>query len=79
MIARFLRFNESEIERISIDYDTVEEQRFQMFDSWQRHKTREYSYRTLGDVLWNSESNRHSVYREFCEKVIDTEQATYRQ
>ena len=69
MIARFFEFDGSEIERIVIDYDTVVEQRFQMFDSWQRHETREYSYRTLGDVLWNSESNRH-LYREFYRKVM---------
>ena len=69
-MARFLGFDGSEIERISIDNDSVGEQRFQMFDSWQRHETREYSCRTLGDVLWNSESNRH-LYGEFYQKVVN--------
>ena len=67
--------NESEIERISNDNRGEEgEQRAQMFVSWQRHRTREYSYRTLGDVLLNTESNR-DLYRDFYQKV-EAEQST---
>ncbi len=69
-VARFLKVDNSEIERIGIDHRDggVVEQRYQMFESWKRHECREYNYRTLGDVLLQTESNRH-LYSEFCRKV----------
>ncbi len=69
-VARFLNMDNSEIERIGIDHRDggVIEQRYQMFESWKRHECREYNYRTLGDVLLQTESNRH-LYPEFCRKV----------
>ncbi|XP_064392221.1 uncharacterized protein LOC135339913 isoform X4 [Halichondria panicea] len=73
-VAHFLKIDNSEIERIGIDYhDCVMEQRYQMFESWKRHEWREYTYRTLGDVLLKTESNRH-LYPEFCRRVEQIEQ-----
>ncbi len=63
----------SEIERILIDYrDNVMEQRYQMFESWKKHEWSDYTYRTLGDVLLKSESNRQ-LYADFCNEVMQAE------
>ena len=44
-----------------------------MFDTWRRKATREYNYRTLGDVLLSSEDNKW-LYPDFCAKVSEVEQ-----
>ena len=65
----------SEIEKIATDHrDSVREQRYHMFESWQKHEWSEYTYRTLGNVLLKSESNR-LLYNDFCHEVVQAERS----
>ena len=72
-IARHLGLQESDIERITSDHNGILEQRFQMFRTWEQQGFDDCSYQRLGEVLMNSEKNRH-LYEEYVRKVNENEQ-----
>lgn len=68
-IARHLGLQESDIERIVSDFQGTDERCIQMFLRWeQRYSGTQCSYRKLGEVLKNSDGNKH-LYDEYVMKV----------
>lgn len=70
-VARHLGLEEHELERIEEDHRTggVDEQCLQMFHTWeQRFAGNGCNYRTLGQVLRDSEKNKH-LYAEYVQRV----------
>ncbi len=67
-VARNLGLNESDIETIQTDHHGVEEQRYQMFQVWERRNFQDCNYQKLGKVLFESEKNR-KLYPQYVERI----------
>jgi len=72
-VARQLGLTEAEIESICVDHrGEVGEQRYQMLATWERCYFHECSYQKLGQVLLESEGNKH-LYPEYVERTKNIE------